>query len=509
MPTNTRSENVITIATHPDFERWVEDWKTLNDLVDGGETTIKEMGRRYLPATSGQVAAWNRPILGDAAQSLRIQDFTDGCSTYIGQGGYAYYLYMFRAVFYEYPAEIVRQMIGRMTSNGHEIELATNLSYLEENATPNGETFETLIANVMREQCKYSRCGILADFPASETVNPPYLCIYGALRIINWATSNDNEGREKLDWILLDESRYVQHGIDWEYKNIIRVCALDESGDYYTHEVDLSQYGSEQDLKNTDILKPNENSVYPVYRGKKSKVIPFVFINATSLNSTPENPILKSIASTSLAIYRGEADYRQALFMQGQATPVFSGATIEDSKKFLLGANGCVASSSKDFKASFMEVDGNGLSEMRKSQKTLHEIVANEGVKLINSGGQKESGEALRQRTFSQTISLMTIADTCEAGLRKIIGIISDWGGISEETTINLNKEFTSAQVTPAELAAYVGAYNSGAPVTLKDIHDWAREGALCESDWEDVEADLVATGRDFTPDTEGSRFAS
>ena len=276
MQTNTRSENVITLASHPDFLRWVKDWQTLNDVVDGGSREIKRKGTVYLPATSGQLKAWNLPMGGvnreyltaDKTQWVDNSSVVCGCQ---GQGAYAYFLYQFRAVFYDYPAETVRQMVGRLTSSPAEIELPPDLEPMKDTATNTGLDMQSLIEVIFNEQCKYSRCGVLADFPATATTNPPYLSVYGALRVLNWCADIDAEGNERLKWVVLDESKYVQDGINSNYANILRVCALDKEGDYFTKTVDVSAYmtGSGQIPPEvaTAILEPDANSVYPNVQG--------------------------------------------------------------------------------------------------------------------------------------------------------------------------------------------------------------------------------------------------
>lgn len=511
MQTNTRSDKTNTLASHPDYNRWVEDWKTLNDVVDGGQSTVKCMEARYLPPTSGQIVTWNKAMPGIAVEDLGCGQYVLSCSSgasCLGRGAYAYHLYKFRAIFYDYPAETVRQIVGRLTSNPAEIKLPGKLEAMTERATREGVSMHKLVEIIFGEQAKYSRCGVLADFPATETTNPPYLCVYGALRIKNWHVEKDpSTGLDKLQFVILDESDYFPVGLSWEYRYIIRVCALDQDGNYFTETHDVLDWidkngevrgGGIPRQASEEMLKPSETAVYPTFNGKMSNEIPFVFINATNNFADPELPILNTVAEKSLAIYRGEADYRQALFMQGQATPTFSGMTSEEASKLLLGASGGVASNNPEFRASFMEVSGAGLHEMREAQDNLHRLAVTEGSKLINAGAG-ESGEALKERTDSQTISLNTLASTCESGLRNLIRIISEWGGIAADSEITLNREFTSGSATPDGLVKLIQAWQMGAPITKQDIHEWAREGGLSETSWEEVQEELDLGGRQGT----------
>jgi hypothetical protein len=389
-------------------------------------------------------------------------------------------------------------MVGRLINEDpSEVNFPGELGQLVDLATSDGQTLNSLIEAIYTEQCKYSRCGVLADFPESQVSGkPPYLTIYGALRVLNWSVSRNEEGKEVLDWVVLDESKYEANGINWEYRTVIRVCALDENGDYFTQAYDITEISDDQGkIDDLQMLEPGEDAVYPMYKGKTSKKIPFVFINATNISATPELPLLKNVTEMSLAIYRGEADYRQALFVQGQSTPSFSGVSPDEAKNFLLGANGGVASQNENFKASYMEVSGNGLREMRESQEALHNKAVSEGMKLVDAGAN-ESGEALKVRTESQTVSLEQIASTCEQGLKYLMEVVAEWGGIDGDVELSLNREFGTSMMTPKELQELVGAYNAGAPITRKDMHTLAKKGGMAESEWSEVENDMDMSGR-------------
>ena len=509
METNTRSDKAQTYYAHPDYLRWLPVWKKLNDVADGGADSVKEKGTTYLPATSGQAAQWGVPLPGTPVEQLGDGAYI--CPTGKTLGAYAYELYKFRAIFYEYPSTALADMVGRLIFEPAVIELPAGLAPMIENATKDRQSFERLVESIYREQGKYSRCAILADFESSDTVKPPYIQLYDALRIVNWNTKTGDDGSEVLDWAILDESGYVAEGISWSYRKKLRVLALDTAGDYFTQTFDVTELESDEQFKGLDMLKPIEakadgtgGAIYPENKGNKSKTIPLVFINATNISSTPELPILNNLANTSLAIYRGEADYRQALFMQGQATPVFKGASDDERKGFLLGAQGAVFSSNPDFDATCMEVTGNGLSEMRESQDGLHKHATEEGMKLVESGAN-ESGEALKQRGAEQTVSLNTLAATCESALQRMIEILMEWSGETGEFLLELNREFNEGSVLPAELKTMIEAYNSGFPMTLEDLHTYAREGGLSQADWEEVQTEMLDTSRDAVSKAEAA----
>jgi hypothetical protein len=491
METKTNSDfSIPSDLLHPDYIKWYSAWDMLADVVEGGADTVKEMGRKYLPATTGQLAQWSTPIPGAVVEDLGGGRYV-GSSTGSTLGSYSYELYKYRAIFYEYPAELRRVSVGRLTFEDAKIELPSELAGMVDVASASGSSMQKFIEEVFDEQVKYSRCGVLADFAATSTTSPPYLSLYSAARVLNWNVER-LDGQDVLKWVVLDESGYEAVGVKWEFVGKVRVCALDERGEYFTTLYNVDDI----DLERQDLLVPvDELSVYPEFKGKKSSQIPFVFINATTNGATPEVPYMMSLANTSLALYRGEADYRQALFMQGQATPMFKGVSQEDVGKFLLGAQGSVYGDSEYFDAGFMEVSGAGLSEMRESQTLLH-VKAGEQLMKLAEAGKGESGDALKERTDSQTVSLNAIVSAQEDALKRLFDIISDWGGVQGDIEIVLNREFNEGAINPDELVKMMDAYLAGAPITLEDVHSWAMEGGLTETSYEDVLSDMQETGR-------------
>jgi len=149
------------------------------------------------------------------------------------------------------------------------------------------------------------------------------------------------------------------------------------------------------------------------------------------------------VCNLSIAVYRGEADYRQSLFMQGQATPYGVGLSSEE-RVSLLGAQSMIWSNNPEAKLGFMEVSGQGLMEMRSSQEDLKRTAVEKGSMLVDFGGERESGKALNIRQGSKTEVLKTIALTGAEALRTALQYALIWS--TQETRLSL-KEDTEAQI--------------------------------------------------------------
>src|SRR5690606_16749209 len=134
-------------------------------------------------------------------------------------------------------------------------------------------------------------------------------------------------------------------------------------------------------------------------------------------------PPLLGLSNLCLAIYRGEADYRQALFQQGQDTLVVIGGLEydEQGKPLRLGA-GAVVGVPLGGDAKYVGTEGKGLAEMRQALENDKAAAVQRGARLLTAkGGDRQSGEALRVRVAAQTATLTIMAKTAAAGLEWLL----------------------------------------------------------------------------------------
>ncbi|WP_046973422.1 DUF4055 domain-containing protein, partial [Dyella japonica] len=204
----------------------------------------------------------------------------------------------------------------------------------------------------------------------------PYIAVYEALSIRNWDDGEDDLGSLNLNLVVLDESKEVMDktSFDWTYKVQYRVLVLGSAtvaepsdsgyvyGQYMTEL--LPGEGDEPEEVRSDV-------VVPQYKGSPLEQIPFVFCNAMDLVPEPDKPPLLALANRCISIYQGEADYRQALFMQSQDTLVVRGGitnsdAIDDKAPVRVGA-GARIDVSPDGDAKYIGTNSQGLPEQRKA----------------------------------------------------------------------------------------------------------------------------------------------
>lgn len=432
-------------AVHPQYSVFQADWDTMTDCYRG-ERAIKERGKTYLPATPGQQA--------------------DGME--VNQKGWlAYQAYKMRARFPDFVSLAVEALLGVMHRKPAEIKLPKKMEPLLEKATIRGESLQMLLRRVNTSQLVTGRVGLLADVPDGAPADIlPYIATYEARSILNW----DDQLKAELLLVVLDESQFVRKDMfEWEQVRQERVLALQDG---------VVQMGLFQENFDPAAM------ITPSIAGRTLERLPFVIVNSKDIVPDPDDPPLLGLAQLALACYRGEADYRQTLFMQGQDTLVIIGGS-DDEVRAGAGAHITVGQGGD---AKYIGVTSEGLSEMRLSIENDHKQADRISGQLIAaSDGQAESGDALRIRVSARTSSLNQIALAGAEGLKTLLRTMAEWVGANpDEIEVTPNLDFADEQLDGPTLVSFMTAKNLGAPWSKKSIHNQMRKRELTTMTYEE-----------------------
>ena len=349
------------------------------------------------------------------------------------------------------------------------------MEYLRTKASAENESLLALLRRINEHQLATGRCGLLADSAKIEVPGAPqfYISLYDAKSIRNWDESADSNGIDKLELVILDESG-PKRNEDYEWTNEERYRVAYMDGSYKTFR---EVAGNAEDVIEPTVM----NQPYPE--------IPFVFINSKDLLPRPDYPPLMSLARICFAIYRGEADYRQSLFMQGQDTLVVIGGSDETVR---IGA-GAHINCDQNGDAKFIGVNSTGLAEQRQSLEALNNRAETLSGKLVStSKTNQESGEALKVRLAAQTATLNQIAKTGAFALETILKIIARALGADEaKVKVTPNLEFADANLMGDDLVKLMTAKGLGAPLSEWSIHALLMERGLTTLDYETEKAKL------------------
>jgi hypothetical protein len=478
-------------SRHPLYDEHREDWLQMRHTYRG-ERIVKEEGFRYLPPTSGMEA--------------------DGLEKLEQKGRKAYDAYRKRARFPEAVREAVEALLGVMHRKPPTIQLPPTMEMLHDRATARNESLELLLRRVNEEQLVTGRVGILADvIDRGDRAGDPYLAMYEGEDVINWDEGrSDDLEVQNLNLVVIDETEFERvRGFTWEEVKKYRVLLLGDPSDTVEESTTSSARGNEpvenvaegEGLYRAGVFREEkttfteERMVAPSIRGRTLSKIPFAFINSKDVVAEPDEPPLLGLSNLALAIYRGEADYRQALFMQGQDTLVVIGGGDDDEHRTGAGAsiNLTIGGDAK-----FIGVDSSGLSEMREALVNDYDRAAQKGGQLLdNTGGDKESGEALRVRVAARTATLTQVALAGAAGLQHVLRIVAEWlGADPEEVVVTPNLDFVDDQMTGEQLSQYMSAKMMGAPISLRTIHELMEDRGATSRTFEEELEEMAEEGK-------------
>lgn len=448
-------------ARHPSYAEHHPDWQLLRDSI-AGERRVKERGQLYLPTTQGMIH--------------------DGMASTEAAGYQAYQAYKTRAVYPDFVSEAVGHMLGIMHARPPKIELPSQLEFLRDAASSEGESLEDLLRRVNEEQLSTGRVGLMLDLPDRPTTGAPalYISLYKTETILNWDVNLRTTDRTVLNLVTLDESRWERlPSLEWEWEERYRILALGSPADNEASGV-YGQALSEDKAVPTSLTSPT-------VRGQTLTEVPFVFINTKDCLPEPDRPPLLGLARLCMTIYRGEADYRQNLFMQGQDTFVTIGApdTGEDGER--VGA-GAMLNLPANADAKYVGVNSNGLSEQRQALETDRAMASQRAGQLATAKSKSiESGEALQTRIASVTATLNSIAICGAAGLERLLKIAARWVGADPEAVrVEPNLQFGDLAFGPRDIVELASARSMGAPLSRKSFHDVLKDRGFTRMDYED-----------------------
>lgn len=494
-------------STHPSYANMISDWELMRTAY-AGESAVKAQTTKYLPPTVAQVL--------DGALGTDPK----------APGVVSYNAYLMRAVFPDYVSNAVEQFIGMLHHKPAQIELPPQLEPLRDKATSDGEGLAALLRRINEQQLVTGRLGLLLDFPPNpDPAKPmPYIALYYGESIRNWDSSDDHQGVNMLDLVVLDESGPVRHSdFEWKHVESYRVLKLCDPLDDTPEENPALEEGEDAvtpqavDITEVRLVPPpvyrqgvfelaqggagyvEDGLKEPTYRGKPLNQIPFVFVNSKDITAAPDNPPLLGLGRLSMAIYRAEADYRHTLYMQSQDTLVTIGTirqdgaalTTDDPVRVGAGAHIAVDIGGD---AKYIGIGADGIEGQRESLRDDRKAAETKAGTLISpSAGKQESGDALTTRLAAQAASLTQIAVTSAAALENMLRIAAEWMGADPGAVhVTPNLEFGKINVSGQELTQLMAARTMGAPLSLESIHGVMADRGLTKLDYQ-AELELIA----------------
>jgi len=446
-------------SSHPLYVQMMPIWVQMRDTYKG-ERQVKSKSQLYLPPTTAHIQdGW--PI----AEEL---------------GAKAYESYRMRARYHNFVREAVQMAVGMMHNQPPKIELPEAMQNIR---SSKNESLPDFLRRINSEQLIAGRVGVMADLPLVRGDGPdqPILSTYSAERIQNWDSGATELTMDQLNMVILDETTHLRKdNFMWDLQTQHRVLVLgdpDENNPFGVYRQGLFK----------DSAFVESQLITPSYKGRTLTKIPFVIVNAVDLVTDPDEPVLLDLSNLCLTLYRGDADYRQNLFMQGQDTFVTTGANIDEDEKVRLGA-GARLDLPMGGTAEYVGVTSQGLKEQRESLDRLESRAGTMGAQTLDSTSrERESGDSMRIRVASRTADLNQIAETGAMALQDILKTCAEWMGENpDEVSVTANKEFGEMPLTGQTMVEMATARTLGFPLTAKSMHSLARKRHMTDMTYEE-----------------------
>lgn len=479
-------------SVHPDYSEHEPDWALMVDSYLG-ERRIKEKGTDYLPATTGQIRAGQ-------GKSTKSNVLTEGDKMYNA--------YRDRALYLDFVTAAVNAMVGVMHREPPNIELPAKMEPMRERVTIDGEGLELLLRRINLNQLREGRFGLLLEAPDGRGPGAlPYAVTYRAMAIRNWDVGAREQGTEETELVVLDESRYVRGvNLEWVWRQKWRV--LSRAGDIASGLTEPRAAGPYMVAALTETNSPPppnaEAWIAPEIAGRRLDVIPWTFVNALDLCSSPSQPPLLGLADLCLAIYRGDADYRLNLHMQAQDTLVAVGRSDAARKEETPIGAGAILDVPRDGDAKYIGVSSAGLGEQRMGQENLIAQAEQRALQMMDGRSrQRESGSALSIRMAGATSTLHQVARTGAEALQNMLRQAAVWVGANpEDVTVEANTDFVEEdfQTVTKAIADLIKAKSGGFPVSQESMHRIARQKDLTVFTFEEEKEKLEEEALDMPP---------
>ncbi|MDO5553418.1 MAG: hypothetical protein Q4G68_06615 [Planctomycetia bacterium] len=287
-------------------------------------------------------------------------------------------------------------------------------------------------------QALYGRYGLLLDVATDpEGLHPRFIITeYPALKILDGESGDRVEnGATALRWVLLDETgnEFIPETKTWQLRSRLRVLALDKNGDYYQAVLDGSQVLS--DWGSFNLLEPGQNVVYPMFKGKRLKFIPFTVcnVNRLGIDNWQEPPFL-DVANIAIGLYQVDSLYKKAIWNFASPTLSVANADKVDKDFFLGDAIWPRTSGEHPVTVSLLETSGAGLAEMRNAKDEMKQSLRYTSIReLLGGAGANSSGEAITLRATSGTAAIAAIDQTGSLALEEQLVFAAIWAGASSQ----------------------------------------------------------------------------
>ena len=378
--------------------------------------------------------------------------------------GERYAQYLAGAEFDGIPQQTLVSTLGRMNVKSTQFEIPDELEYLQDNADGDGLSLNGIIESCVSNVSQVGYHILVADFQGMTSANTGELTIatveaskaravikqYSRESLIFWHSRKVN-GVKQWDFLVflqqetkLDPATAVEEKI-----NVYLILALDEEGNYYQQKIERGLGGAAD-------ARESERNYLKLADGSMLKWIP-VYVCANRELSGGELPIelgwLAPICDKTYARYVNSANW--ALARADLVPTTYIKGWDSGSNDLFKEANGrsFIATGSGSVnvlpgEAEVEVVSGGGELKYFESyaEQNEREIRALGGVFQTQDSSTNTATEAAIN-SAEQTARLVSIADSIETGIEKMITYCGMFAGLWSQDDVEKNEELIEVSI--------------------------------------------------------------
>ena len=418
LPTTNRDVD----AERPEVSEAMPKYTMIRDCLLGQEN-IKAKGELYLPRPNEEI---------DIAEDERYRN------------------YVKRAVFLNATGHTQRAIVGKLFSKPPTVELPAAMEALLMDANGEGLAFEQLLEKCVAETFAFGRCGLYADFRATQQgvmsladtdKLSPIIRFVSASDIINWELDRYHK---QVSMVVIRERYEERDGFAVKLKSQYRVFRL------LNGELQVQVH---RPRKAIDIFQATLGSRFDIVEEYYPKLpggvpwttIPFVIIGSINNDWDIDEPPLYQVSVYDVALYRNSADLEESAFLMGQPTLVVSSVDpqwADNMRGFKLGS-GRVLALPPGGTASLLQANPAIIFNSLIEEK--HKILRSLGAVFVEDRtGQDQTATGAVYQALQTHAPLISTSRNVVDGARKVIGIAAQFVGIdpdSDEIEVKLNSD--------------------------------------------------------------------
>jgi hypothetical protein len=391
----------------------------------------------------------------------------------------AYRAYQKRAIFYGATARTLEALIGAIFRKDPTWTVSSRLEKRMENFDGRGNTVYTAAQKAVKQVISKGRYGVLVDMPATpdlldESSLIPFFAGYSAASIRMWRT-REFSGIPKLDQVILQEftQRPAEDGFGFDIVPRYRVLELDNAGFY---QIRLFTATGPDDAEFME-----QPTIKPMPSGSRIDYIPFIFLNPGDLMPDLTKPPLLDLADVNLAMYRASADLENGRHHTAHCTPYIIGLDGTNQKQTWRIGGDVVWQLPDGCSVGMLEYTGQGLGSLENGVNEKREQMAFLGARLLRD--QKKAAETAEAQEIQQSgenATLAAISRTVSDGFKKALNIAEEWTSSRKEAEFELNQDFFSRRMDPAEITALFSVLQGGG-IPLDDFLWNLKQGEMLD----------------------------